>query len=94
MLIFAIRYSRSFKTSPRYIRKRSYKYFDQELFISAVQKLSWLDLYLCEDVDADVETFTGKIPDIVDEKAPMKTFQDWTNVAPWLYEKNCKINEN
>ena len=79
MLISGVRKSKSFKTSPRYIRKRSYKYFDQELFISAVQKLSWLDLYLCEDVDAAVEIFTGKITDILDEMAPMKTFQVRTN---------------
>ena len=91
MLISGVRKSKSFKTSPRYIRKRSYKYFDQELFISAVQKLSWLDLYLCEDVDAAVEIFTGKITDILDEMAPMKTFQVRTNYAPWLSEKTVKL---
>jgi hypothetical protein len=55
MLITGVRRSKSFKTSPRYIRKRNYKYFDKDLFISAVQEISWLDLYLCNDVDTAVK---------------------------------------
>ena len=40
MLITGIRSSRSFKTSPRYIRKRSFKHFDPELFVTSVGKLA------------------------------------------------------
>ena len=55
MLIFATRYSRSIKTTPRYIRKRSYKNFNPRLFIEGIQQVSWLDIYLCEDVNTAVE---------------------------------------
>ena len=37
MLIFATRYSRSVKTSPRYVRKRSYKNFNPVDFSAAIQ---------------------------------------------------------
>ena len=51
MLISAIRYSKSIKSSPKYIHKRCYMNFDSDLFVQAVQQLSWLDVYLCDDVD-------------------------------------------
>ena len=91
MLITGIRNSRSFKTSPRYIRKRSYKNFDPDLFVTAVQNVSWLELYLCDEVDQAVEIFTNKITAILDEMAPMKTLQIRTNYAPWLSEKTASL---
>ena len=84
MMITGTRSSRSFRSSPRYIRKRSYKEFDPQVFLSAVQTISWLDLYLCEDVEKAVEIFTKNITDILDIMAPMKTFQVRANYAPFL----------
>ena len=75
MLISAIRYSKSIKSNPKYIRKRSYKNFDPDLFVHAVQQLSWLDVYLCEDVDDAVSLLSRKITDILDDMAPMRTIQ-------------------
>ena len=91
MLISGIRRSKSFKTSCRYIRKRSYKNFDKQLFIKAVQEVGWLDLYLCNDVNKAVNIFNQKITDILDEMAPMKTFQVRANYAPFLSEKTVKL---
>ena len=91
MMISGIRRSKSFKSSPKYIRKRSYKKFDSQLFVSAVQQIRWLDLYLCEDVDDAVELFTQKITSILDVMAPMKTFQVRTKYAPWLSEETLQI---
>ena len=73
MVIFAIRHSRSIITCQSYIRKRSYKYFDQDKFIAAVKHLSWLDVYLCSDVDQAVLLLSNKITTILDMMAPMKT---------------------
>ena len=84
MLIFAIRYSRSFKTSPRYIRKRSYKKFNQADFKAEIQRVSWLDVYLSDDVNQAVKLMSEKITTILDIMAPMKTVQVRTNYAPWL----------
>ena len=73
MLIFAKRYSRSVKSSPRYVRKRNYKNFSSEEFSAAVKQVSWLDLYLCNEVDRAVDILTGKLTFILDTLAPMKT---------------------
>ena len=82
MLVFATRYSRSVKTSPRYVRKRSYKNFNPGEFVAAVQQVSWLDLYLCSDVDTAVDLLTNKLTFILDTLAPMKTIQVRTRYAP------------
>ena len=57
-LIFAVRYSRSMKTSPRYIRKRSYK--KAKDFKQAIQNVSWLDVYLSDNVNQAVKLMSCK----------------------------------
>ena len=91
MIITGVRHSKSFKTSPRYIRKRSYKYFDPDAFVCAVQHISWLDLYLSQNVDDAVGLFSRKITSILDMMAPMKTFQVRNSYAPWLSEETVKL---
>ena len=51
MLLLAIRCSKSIIDKPRYIRRRVYRNFDSKEFIRAVQKITWLDIYLCHDVN-------------------------------------------
>jgi hypothetical protein len=82
MLISAIRYSKSIKSSPKCIHKRCYKNLDSDLFVQAVQQLSWLDVY--DDMDDDVGLLTRKITGILDDMAPMKRIQDRTNYSPWI----------
>ena len=84
MLIFAIRYSRAVNTSARYIRKRNYKNFDPSQFVAAVQQISWLDVYLSNDVNKAVQLVSDKITFILDVMAPMKTIQVRTSYPPWL----------
>ena len=91
MLIFAVRQSRSIKSTPKYIRKRSYKHFDSELFVQAVQQVSWLDVYMCTEVDKAVELFTEKLTVILDDMAPMKSIQIRTNYAPWLSRDTMEL---
>ena len=91
MLVFATRYSRAVKTAPRYIRKRSYKHFDPKEFVAAVQQVSWLDLYLCDDADTAVRLLSSKITFILDAVAPMRTIQVRTRYAPWLSSTTIEL---
>ena len=91
MLILGVRHSKSFQSRPKYIRKRSYKNFDPEIFRSQVQKISWLDLYLCSDVDNAVDILSEKITNILDVMAPIKAFQVRTKFAPWLSEETVEM---
>ena len=87
MMIFATRYSSSIKSSPSYIRKRSYKNFVPADFICAMQQVSWLDVYLCNDVNQAVRLLSSKITDVLDVMAPMKTVQIRNNYNPWLSQQ-------
>ena len=77
------------KTSPRYIRKRSYK--KAKDFKRAIQNVSWLDVYLSDIVNQAVKLMSNKITSILDTMAPMRTVQIRTNYAPWLTQETKNL---
>ena len=91
MLVFAKRFSRAVKTTPRYVRKRMYKYFNAVEFVAAVRQISWLDLYLTEDVDTAVQMLSSRLVFILDTMAPMKTIQVRTKYAPWISKNTLDL---
>ena len=91
MLIHAVRYSRSIKSSSKYVRKRSYKHFNPGDFEAAVQQLSWLDVYLCEDLDSAVQLLSDKLTFILDGMAPMRTVQVRKKYAPRLSKTTLEL---
>ena len=54
------------------------------MFISKVKGISWLDLYLCQDVNEAVRLFVLKITSILDQMAPIRRIQLRSNFAPWI----------
>ena len=83
-LVLVSKHSKSVGESIRYVRKRSYKNFDEQAFRAAVQNISWFDVYSCQDVDLAVEKFTTKLTEILDIMAPVKTYQVRTKYAAWV----------
>ena len=84
MLILAARTSRNIQSCQNYIRRRSYKNFDESTFKSEVRNIKWLDLYLCNDVNEAVKLFTSKLLKILDVMAPMRQIQIRGNYNPSL----------
>ena len=72
-MIYAIRRTKKVITKPKLIKKRCFKNFSPQLFTEAVMRISWLDVYLCNDVDTAVDLLTRKLNKILDERAPVKT---------------------
>ena len=83
-LILGVRYANIIKSSTRYVKKRSYKNFDESKFLEEVRNISWWDLYLETDVNEAVYLFTNKINRILDQMAPVKKFQTTRKYCPWL----------
>ena len=83
-LTLVTRHTKSVVRRTRIIKRRSYKNFNPSDFIEKLKKISWLDVYLCEDVNFAVQTFSKKINEILDALAPMRTIQVRKNYAPWL----------
>jgi hypothetical protein len=70
-IIIGTRYTKCVVRNSRYVKKRSYKNFNTNEFIQAIQSTSWWDLYSCEDPEQAVEIFTQKLNIILDEMAPI-----------------------
>ena len=83
-IILGTRFTKSRVASPKFIKKRSYKHFDERNFLDAVTALSWWDLYRCEDPEEAARIFTNKLNSVLDEMAPVKKFQVRNHYAPWL----------
>ena len=83
-LILGVRYANLIKSSTRYVKKRSYKHFEESKFLEEVRNISWWDLYLETEVNEAVDLFTNKINRILDQMAPVKKFQTTRKYCPWL----------
>ena len=83
-LILATKYSKNLKQNIRYCKKRSYKNFSEQDFLTEVNQVRWWDVYSCSDVDLAVDIFTLKITDILDRMAPVKKIQTRRKYAAWL----------
>ena len=83
-LILVNKKSKTIRYNTRYVKKRSYKNFNEFEFRAAVKNIHWYELYSCEDADLAVDIFTTKLTDILDKMAPIKTFQVRTKYAAWI----------
>ena len=85
-VIMGVRFAKLIRSSTRYVRKRSYKNFDEASFKERIKNTSWWDIYQTSDVNVAVQLLTSKITSILDQMAPVKTFQTTTKYCPWLSE--------
>ena len=88
-LITAVRYAKVVKMGQKYVRKRSYKNFDEGKFLDEVSRIKWWPLYMSKNVEEAVDIFTKNLTVILDraDMAPMKTFQSRHHYAGWLSEE-------
>ena len=81
ILVIVTKYYKEIKQYPRTTKKRSYKDFDEKQFLAEVGKISWWEVYSCNDVDQAVDIFTRRLTDILDKMAPVRKFQIRTKYA-------------
>ena len=83
-LLKVSRFTRSFKHLPRYIKKRSFKEFNENIFTELVATCGLEEVLSCTGVDKAAEIFTNKLTEVLDKVAPIKKFQTRIHYAPWL----------
>ena len=86
-VIMGVRFAKMVKTNVRYVRKRSFKNFEESVFLQKIRSLSWWDLYQATDVNKAVDIFTKKVSHVLDQVAPVKTFQTSSKYCPWLTQE-------
>ena len=68
----------------RTIRKRSYKLFDKEQFLSDVSEIDWTDILTCQDIEVATMLFTNKFRAVLDYHVPWVVYQQRKFHRPWL----------
>ena len=86
--------AKSISRSVKYVKKRSFKNFKSEEFMTAVRQLSWFDLYSCENPSEAAELLTRKLSGILDTMAPIRTIQVRSKYAAWLSDQTKAMMKN
>ena len=60
-LLKVIRFTRSFKHLPRYVKKRVFKEFDDDAFKHSISECGLEEIFSCTNVNEATETLTNKI---------------------------------
>ena len=83
-IVSYVRYSKAPPTPARVIRRRSYKDFIEEDFITDLAVVDWSAVYAAEDVDVATEIFTEKFKYTLNQHAPWIIYQQRKNYTPWI----------
>ena len=84
------RFTKSLKQSPRYVRKRTFQNFDEELFKQNVAECGLEEILIYNDTNTAAELLTSKLNGILDVMAPVKKIQTRVKYSPWL-SKDTKV---
>lgn len=86
-LIVIVRKTKVPKQASKVIRKRSYKWFDQEKYIIDIINADWSDVFSQIDPEKAFCAFNETLMRIVDNHAPIKKFTVRNVSTPWLDEE-------
>ena len=74
-LIKVTRFSKTFRQNPRYIKKRIFKDFDDEVFKNNLEATNLAEIMDCNDVNYATKLLIDKITIVLDQMAPVKNIQ-------------------
>ena len=77
-----VRYLKEPCPPSRTIRKRSYKTFDPEAYISDMSETDFTEVYCSTDVDEAAEILTNRVVDVLDKHAPWIVYQQSKHYTP------------
>ena len=90
-LIKITRYTKSFKQLPRYVRKRSFKEFNEEVFHQKLAECNLAEVLACTDTDSASQLLVSKLTDILNNLAPVTTIQVRSCYVPGLSKKTKQL---
>ena len=86
--VYITKFSREVRTSPRTVKKRTYKEFNKEKFkediVAAKNSGAFDDVHKVKDVDEAINIFTKVYNSILNIHAPIKIIQNRTNYVPYV----------
>ena len=86
------RFSKTLQKRETYIKKRSFKYFQPNIFRASVAEMPELTAILqCRDVDTAATLLTAGLTRVLDEMAPVKVIQSRQDYAPHMGEETEQL---
>ena len=89
-LLKVTRFTKNFKQLPRFVKKRTFKDFDDDKFKERLSNCGLEEILSCYNVDNASEILTNKLTEVLDIMAPIKKIQTRKNYVPWL-SKETKL---
>ena len=83
-LVSYVRISKEPTAPAKIIRKRSYKNFIINDFLQDLKSVDWSVVYGCDEVDLAVYVFTRLFIQVLDQHAPLVTYQQRKKYSPWV----------
>ena len=62
-----------------------------KISLLTVRQLSWLEVYLSEDVDEAVHLLSKNLTNVLDEMAPLRTIQIRKNYNPFISKETKEL---
>ena len=90
-IISYTRYSKAPPCPARTIRRRSYKDFIEEDFITDMSVVDFYEVYNSTDLDTATDIFTRKFNNVLNVHAPWIIFQQRKHFSPWLTEDTKEL---
>ena len=90
-LLFYTRFSKDPPAPAKTIRKRTYKKFNTDNFLSDLRQCDWSPVYFSQDVDNSTAEFTKIFKSVLDEHAPWIVFQQRKRFVPWITDETEKM---
>ena len=73
------------------IRKRSYKFFDEEQFLADIAEIDWSDILTTIDLDEAVNLFTNKFKEVLNFHAPWILYQQRKHHKIWISKETKEL---
>ena len=92
-LLKVTRFTKSFKQHPRYVRKRMFKNFDEDMFKEMLGESHLDDILAATDANSAADLLVNKLTEVLDKMAPIKTIQTKSEYAPWLTDSTKDLQK-
>ena len=88
-MIHVVRYAGSMKKNTRYVKKRMFKYFNEDGFRAEIKLISWWPVvYSCDDPNIAAENLSNQLTKALDRWAPVRKVQIIPKYRPWVIKES------
>ena len=88
-MIHVVRYAGSMKKNTRYVKKRMFKYFNEDGFRAEIKLISWWPVvYSCDDPNIAAENLSNELTKALDRWAPVRKVQIRPKYRPWVSKES------